>query len=57
MKKETGTAKWLSRLKAYGYIKLDDDGNHKLKNGEDVDIQLLNRAKDRKGTDDDPRRN
>ena len=57
MKKETGTAKWLSRLKAYGYIKLDDDENHKLKNGEDVDIQLLNRAKDRKGTDDDPRRN
>lgn len=56
MKKETGAGKWLSRLRAYGYINPDDDGNHKKKNGERVDSESTNREKDSKGKNVDPRR-
>jgi hypothetical protein len=56
LKKVTGAAKWLSRLRAYGYINPDDDGNHEIKNGH-VDVELANRGKDPERKNDDPRRN
>jgi len=56
LKKETGVGKWLSRLRAYGYINPEDDGNHKLKNGKHVDFELTNREKGPKGKNVTPRR-
>ena len=45
LKKVKGVDKWNSRLKAYGYVNPDDDGHHKIKNGEQVDFESTNDEK------------